>query len=104
MKTNQFAVYQVKAGVETKDLRFRSYAYAKEHKVSIRGKFYVHGYLSVLIRTDTPETVWQRLKKQPKALRGHSIGVSAVLVLNQNGVVTSYYIDKTGLVVLAGFI
>ncbi|MCD8011562.1 MAG: YodL domain-containing protein [Lachnospiraceae bacterium] len=104
MKTNQFAVYQVKAGAETKDLRFRSYAYAIEHKVSITVKYYEQAYLSVLLPTDTPDVVWQRLKKQPKALRGHSIGVSDVLVFNQNGVVISYYIDKTQLVVLAGFI
>lgn len=54
---------------------------------------------------DTPENIKQKFRKQtPRSFKGHSIRVSDVLVLNKEGVITSYYVEKEGFIVIAGFI
>jgi len=105
MKVNQYAIYQIRAGVETREIRFRSYAYMAEHKLPIVADNYEQVYITTLFQRDTPENICDRFHKQlPKNFRGHSLQVSDVLILNRDGVVTSYYIDKDRLVVLAGFL
>ena len=54
---------------------------------------------------DEPGQIRKRFnEKLPRTFHGHSISVSDVLVLNKDGVVTSYYVEKEGVTVIAGFI
>lgn len=41
---------------------------------------------------------------RPKNFRGRPFGVSDVIVINQQGEITAYFVDKDSLVVVAGFI
>lgn len=106
MKLNQFAVYQLKRSVETRKLCFRTYQNLMDEKIAVRAENYDQVYLAAALPGDSAEKIWQRLRdKPPKTFKGyHSISVSDVLVYNKEGVVTSYYIDKERLIVLAGFI
>lgn len=106
MKLNQFAVYQLKMGAETRKLCFLTYQNLLDEKIEVRVENYDQVYLSSVLPDDSAEKIWKRLQdKLPRKFRGyHSISVSDVLVYNKEGVITSYYIDKDRLVVLAGFI
>lgn len=106
MKLNQFAVYQLKMGAETRKLCFRTYQNLLDEKIEVRVENYDQVYLASALPDDSAEKIWKRLQdKPPRKFRGyHSISVSDVLVYNKEGVITSYYIDKDRLVVLAGFI
>lgn len=106
MKQNQFAVYQLKRSAETRKLCFRTYQNLIDEKISVRAENYDQVYLAAALPGDSAEKIWKRLRdKPPKTFKGyHSISVSDVLVYNKEGVITSYYIDKERLVVLAGFI
>lgn len=106
MKLNQFAVYQLKRSAETRKLCFRIYQNLMDEKIAVRAENYDQVYLAAALPGDSAEKIWQRLRdKPPKTFKGyHSISVSDVLVYNKEGVVTSYYMDKEKLIVLAGFI
>ncbi len=106
MKLNQFAVYQLKRSAETRKLCFRTYQNLMDEKIAVRAENYDQVYLAAALPGDSAEKIWQRLRdKPPKTFKGyHSISVSDVLVYNKEGVVTSYYIDKERLIVLASFI
>ena len=106
MKLNQFAVYQLKRSAETRKLCFRTYQNLMDEKIAVRAENYDQVYLAAALPGDSAEKIWQRLRdKPPKTFKGyHSISVSDVLVYNKEGVVTSYYIAKERLIVLAGFI
>ena len=106
MKLNQFVVYQLKMSAETRKLCFRTYQNLMDENIAVRVENYDHIYLSSALPDDSAEKIWKRLQdKPPRKFRGyHSISVSDVLVYNKEGVITSYYIDKDRLVVLAGFI
>lgn len=105
MDINQFAVYQLKNIPDNRQMRFRPYKVLQEKGIQIRCKDYEQVYLGRMQPTDTPESIRKRFDKQlPRTFKGHSISVSDVLVLNKEGVVTSYYIEKNGFTVIAGFI
>ncbi|EOS39006.1 hypothetical protein C808_02323 [Lachnospiraceae bacterium M18-1] len=105
MDINQFAVYQLKNIPENREIRFRPYHMLQEKNIQVRSRDYEQAYLGRMQPKDTPEIIRNRFEKQlPRTFKGHSISVSDVLVLNKEGVVTSYYVEKTGFTVIVGFI
>lgn len=105
MEINQFAIYQLKEVPENRGIRFRSYKTLQENGIQVRYENYEQKYLGRMMPEDTPGSIRSRFQKQaPRTFTGHSISVSDVLVLNKAGVVTSYYVEKDGFTVIAGFI
>ena len=105
MTGNQFAVYQLSQLPETREMRFQSYRALQEKGIQIRYENYEQVYLGQMQPGDSPESIKDRFRKQlPRTFKGHAISVSDVLVMNREGAVTSYYVEKDGFIVLAGFI
>lgn len=105
MDVNQFAVYQLKNIPENRQIRFRSYSALQEKGIRVRYGDYEQVYLARMQPEDEPEQIRRRFnEKLPRTFHGHSISVSDVLVLNKDGVVISYYVEKEGFTVIAGFI
>ena len=103
MDINQFALYQLKEVPENRDIRFRSYKTLQENK--IQHENYEQKYFGRIHPDDIPESTKQKFQNQtPRSFKGNSISVSDVLVLNKEGVITSYYVEKEGFIVIAGFI
>ena len=73
--------------------------------VQVNCRDYEQAYIGRMKPEEGPEQIRERLGgKLPRTFHGHSISVSDVLVLNKGGVVTSYYVEKDGFTVIAGFI
>ena len=105
MDVNQFAVYQLKNIPENRPLRFRPYSMLQEMKIQIQYSSYEQVYMGRMQPGDGPEHIRRRFnEKLPRTFHGHSISVSDVLVLNKDGVVISYYVEKEGFTVIAVFI
>ena len=105
MEINQFALYQLKNIPENRMIRFRSYKTLQEEHMQVRFENYEQTYLGRMKPGDTPEKIRRRLEEQPPRFAScHSLSVSDVLVLNCQGEVTSYYVEKEGFVVIAGFL
>lgn len=102
---NQFAVYQLKNIPENRQIRFRPYHTLLEKGHKVQYKDYEQVYIGRMQPEDTPEHIYKRFEKQlPRTFHGHSISVSDVLVLNKDGIITSYYVEKNGFTVITGFI
>ena len=105
MDVNQFALYQLKNIPENRQIRFRPYNTLQEKGIQVRYGNYEQVYLARMQPEDGPEKIRRRFnRKLPRTFHGHSISVSDVLVLNKDGVVASYYVEKDGFTVIAGFI
>lgn len=105
MDVNQFALCQLKNIPENRQIRFRPYSTLQEKGIRIRYGDYEQVYLARMQPGDEPEQIRRCFnEKLPRTFHGHSISVSDVLVLNKDGVVTSYYVEKDGFTVIAGFI
>ena len=105
MDVNQFALYQLKNIPENRQIRFRPYSALQEKGIQIQYEDYEQVNLARMQPEDGPGQIRRRFNgKLPRTFHGHSISVSDVLVLNKDSVVTSYYVEKDGFTVIAGFI
>ena len=105
MNINQYAVYQLKDSAELAAYRSRSYQYLTEHHFQVIVQNYQQAYFTKLFTSDTPEMIRKRLEEhRPKNFRGRPFGVGDVIVINQQGEITAYFVDKDSLVAVAGFI
>ena len=96
MKNDHFAVYRVDRNSEGRDLWHLSYQEAVSRKLAIRIEHYRQIDLRPLLPGESAIALWKCMKE--------SCEVSDVLVLNQNGEISCYYVDENYLQYLAGFI
>ena len=92
-----FSIYQIKGGEETRDLRFEPYdrLIATGHRVD--PKNYALVYSAELTPGASLEDIYTRFNiDHPKDFKGHSLSVSDVVVLHQNGQDTAHYVDNFG--------
>ena len=92
-----FSIYQIKGGDETRDLRFEPYdrLTAAGHRVD--AKNYTLVYSAPLTPGTSLEDIYTRFNiDHPKDFKGHSLSVSDVVVLHQNGQDTAHYVDSLG--------
>ena len=92
-----FSIYQIKGWDETRDLRFEPYdrLTATGHRVD--AKNYALVYSAELTPGTSLEDIYTRFNiDHPKDFKGHSLSVSDVVVLHQNGQDTAHYVDSFG--------
>ena len=92
-----FSIFQIKGGDETRDLRFEPYdrLTATGHRVD--PKNYALVYSAELTSGTSLEDIYTRFNiDHPKDFKGHSLSVSDVVVLHQNGQDTAHYVDSFG--------
>ena len=92
-----FSIYQLKRDDETVDLRFEPYdrLTAAGHTVDMAN--YDRIYIADLAPGTSLEDIYTRFNvDHPKDFKGHSLSVSDVVVLHQNGQDTAHYVDSIG--------
>ena len=92
-----FSIYQLKRDDETVDLRFEPYdrLTAAGHTVDMAN--YDRIYIADLAPETSLEDIYTRFNvDHPKDFKGHSLSVSDVVVLHQNGQDTAHYVDSIG--------
>ena len=104
MSRSQFAVYQLKRKPELRSLLFRTYEELAQEQIPVQVANYEQVYLGTMKPGETPEQIKKELeKKQPHNYKGHAVSTSDVLILNDNGVTTTYYVNKDTFIELPDF-
>lgn len=96
MKLNQFAVYRVNKNSEGRKLWHLSYQEAVSRKLPIRIEFYKQMIVGKLKDREIANDLWKRMKEQCE--------ISDVLVINQGGEISCYYMNEDYPQRLVGFI
>jgi hypothetical protein len=93
-----FAIYQVKDGRETRDLRFEPLDRLKAAGLSVDCKNYQHVYTGTLEPGEMmPSGLWEKFNiAHPEDYFGRSISMSDVAVLRRDGKATAHYCDRDG--------
>ena len=92
-----FSIYQLKRGDETRDFRFEPYDRLQAAGLSVEAANYDLIYTAPLTPDMTLESIWEKFNiDHPKDFKGHSLSVSDVVVLHQNGQDTAHYVDSFG--------
>ena len=94
---DSFFIYQLKRGDETRDLRFEPYDRLTAAGHTVDPANYDLIYSAPLAPGTSLEAIFTRFNiDHPKDFKGHSLSVSDVVVLHQNGRDTAHYVDSIG--------
>ena len=92
-----FSIYQIKGGDETRDLRFEPYDRLQAAGNVVDRANYELVYSAPLAPGTSLEDIYTRFNiDHPKDFKGHSLSVSDVVVLHQDGQDAAHYVDSFG--------
>ena len=92
-----FSIYQLKRGDETRDLRFEPYDRLQATGHAVDRANYELIYTAPLAPDTSLEDIYTRFNlDHPADFKGHSLSVSDIVVLHQNGKDTAHYVDSIG--------
>ena len=92
-----FSIYQLKGGNETLDYRFEPLDSIHRNGLSVKPENYELVYEAPLTEKDNLESIYTRFNvDRPADFTGHSLSVSDIVVLHQNGKDTAHYCDRAG--------
>ncbi|WP_270760097.1 antirestriction protein ArdA [Ruminococcus bicirculans (ex Wegman et al. 2014)] len=92
-----FSIYQLKSGNETLDYRFEPLDAIRSNGLSVKPENYELVYTAPLTEKDSLESIYTRFNiDRPADFKGHSLSVSDIVVLHQDGNDTAHYCDRFG--------
>lgn len=92
-----FSIYQLKQGDETRNFRFEPYDRLQAAGNVVDKTNYELVYSAELTPGTSLEDIYTRFNiDHPKDFKGHSLSVSDVVVLHQNGQDAAHYVDSFG--------
>ena len=104
-----FLIYQIRRGGELDAYRFMNYDYLQSKGVTPeRGGYdaiYTGGFMDYGNARANLDMIYQRFNvDHPADFKGHSLSVSDIVALKQNGVVSCHYVDSIGFRELPNFL
>lgn len=105
---NAFAIYQLKDGAEFRDYRFEGLDWIKSKGLTVEHAnynfIYSEPFTKFATQRDGLEEIWDRFNNDhPADFKGHSLSVSDIVAIKQDGVVTYHYCDSFDFVELPKF-
>ena len=92
-----FSIYQIKGGDETRDFRFEPYDRLQAAGNVVDRANYELVYSAPLAPGTSLEDIYTRFNiDHPKDFKGHSLSVSDVVVLHQDGQDAAHFVDSVG--------
>lgn len=106
--TDTYAILQLRHEDETQDERFESYSNlrraGKEPDIDHYEVIYAAPLLPYTDQNVMLEQIYEKFNvDRPENFHGHSLSVSDVVMLRQNGTVSAHYVDSVGFTPLEGF-
>ena len=106
---DSFAIYQLRDNDDTARLHYMNSEYLEKKGLSVQKENYAAVYAGDLDRRgDTQDKLNELYEtfniRRPENFRGHSLSVSDIVALKQNGVVSCHYVDSWGFKELPGFL
>ena len=96
-KGDAFGIYQLKDGDGMRDYRFEPYDRLQAAGLSVEATNYNLVYTAELTPGTSLEDIYTRFDTDhPEDFKGHSLSVSDIVVLHQNGENTAHYVDRIG--------
>ena len=104
-----FLIYQIRRGGELDAYRFMNYDYLQSKGIMPeRGGYdaiYTGGFMDYGNARTNLDMIYQRFNvDHPADFKGHSLSVSDIVALKQNGVVSCHYVDNIGFRELPNFL
>ena len=106
---DSFAIYQLRDNDDMARLHYMNSEYLEKKGLSVQKENYAAVYAGNLDRRGDTQDKLNGLYetfniRRPEDFRGHSLSVSDIVALKQNGVVSCHYVDSWGFKELPGFL
>ena len=106
---DSFAIYQLRDNDDTARLHYMNSEYLEKKGLSVQKENYAAVYAGNLDRRGDTQDKLNGLYetfniRRPEDFRGHSLSVSDIVALKQNGGVSCHYVDSWGFKELPGFL
>lgn len=106
---DSYCIYQLRRDSELAELRFMNSHYLREHGIEPAFDHYEAVYSGSLPSGSSTEARLDDLymkfnAEHPQDYTGHSLSVSDIVVLRQNGAVSSHYVDSVGFTAVPAFL
>ncbi|CUP70877.1 YodL domain-containing protein [Fusicatenibacter saccharivorans] len=96
-KEDSYGIYQLARREETMDLRFEPFDRLQATGHTVDRANYELVYTAQLTKDMTLGGIWEKFNiDRPDDFKGHSLSVSDIVVLHQNGENTAHYVDSIG--------
>ena len=93
----RYGIYQLKDSAETRNIRFMDMDYLEKEGIPVSRENYTLVYTGELKEGMSLEDIYTQFNiDHPADFTGHSLSVSDVVVLHQDGENTSHYVDSVG--------
>jgi antirestriction protein ArdC len=106
---DSYCIYQLRRDPELAELRFMNSHYLREHGIEPSFDHYEAVYSGSFPSGSSTEARLDELYMKfnaahPQDFTGHSLSVSDIVVLRQNGAVSSYYVESVGFTAVPAFL
>ena len=96
-RDNQFGIYQLNDSPQARDIHFMNSDFLEMKGIAVARENYDLVYTAPLEEGTNLEDIFTRFNiERPEDFRGHSLSVSDVVVLHQNGENTCHFVDSFG--------
>lgn len=93
----RYAIYQLKDGEELRDYRFTNSEYMQAHGMYADRENYNQVYRGRMQESETLEDIFAKFNvNRPEDFHGHSLSVSDIICVKQNGKITAHFVDSAG--------
>lgn len=100
----RFAIYHIDENTIGKEHLFRGMDYVKEHGLEVDAANYKCVYSDRMLESDDLDGLYATFNDNPPAdYKAHSMSVSDVVIMHQNGEIKAYYVDRFGFEELPDF-
>ena len=90
-----FGIYQIKDDSPGENYAFMNMRFIESHGMQIKKEDYKMVYADRLWQGDTLDSLYEKFNiAHPEDYTGHSLSVSDIVVLNENGTVKAYFVDS----------
>ncbi len=97
MQENQFGIYQIDSEGPGRSYMFLDHEFMNENEIDISHGDYELRYVADLSPEDTLDSIYERFNiDRPADFEGHSLSVSDVVVMNRDGEVRAFFVDRFG--------
>ena len=101
---SRFAIYHIDENTIGKEHLFRGMDYVKEHGLEVDAANYKCVYSDRMLASDDLDGLYATFNDNPPAdYKAHSMSVSDVVIMHQNGETKAYYVDRFGFEELPDF-
>ena len=92
---HRYGIYQFKEGSFAETYAFMNMNYIMDHNITIHKEDYHLVYSAEMLPSDSLDGLYERFNiDRPRDFTGHSMSVGDIIVVNDEGKLTAYFVDS----------